>query len=307
MDLKQLQALVGIADHGSFSAAADALGTVQSNISGRLARLEAELGGPLIDRATGTLTPAGTVVLARARRILTEVTSIFSDVSAAAHEVQGEVSIGVIGTTGRWLVPKLLEAQRSRYPLLHLRISEGTNSSIEPRLAAGQLDIAVLMQPVRHSELNDTELFTEDLTLVVPRDHPLAQLPSVTLAEVAANDVMLPLSDTPLRREIDDAAARAGVTLKPLLELDGLRTLASLAFDGLGPAILPATAVPVHLRDAFAAVPIQGLPPRRVALAVRRFGFPPSTVRAVRELLFDLVSNVDDLPSGVHPVMGSLL
>jgi DNA-binding transcriptional LysR family regulator len=307
MDIKQLQALVGIADQGTFSEAANALGTVQSNISGRIARLEAELGGPLIDRSSGHLTTAGEMVVARARRILTEVTSIYADVSASAHEVQGEVSLGVIGTTGRWLIPRLLEAQRRDFPLLRLRITEGTNSSLEPRLASGQIDLAVLMQPVLHDDLNDTELFNEDITLLVPLSHPLAHRTSVTLHEVAAIDVLLPLSGTPLRREIDDAAEGLGVTLKPLLEVDGLRTLASLAFDGHGPAVLPATALPRHLRNEFVAIPLEGIPPRRVALAVRRYGFPPSNVRAVRALLFDLVANGVDLPSGVHPVLGSLL
>ena len=70
MELRQLEALAGIADNGTFSRAADALGTVQSNISHRLARLEAELGTALVDRATGALTESGAVVLERARRIL---------------------------------------------------------------------------------------------------------------------------------------------------------------------------------------------------------------------------------------------
>jgi len=56
MEIRQLEALVGIADHGTFSSAADALGTVQSNISNRIARLEAELETELIDRTTGALT-----------------------------------------------------------------------------------------------------------------------------------------------------------------------------------------------------------------------------------------------------------
>jgi DNA-binding transcriptional LysR family regulator len=305
MDFKQLQALVGIADQGSFSEAAEALGTVQSNISGRIARLESELGGPLIDRASGALTPAGEIVLQRARRILGEMNSIYADVQSNVHEVQGEVAIGVIGTTGRWLIPRLLDAQRSAFPLLRLRIAEGTNSSLEPRLAAAQIDMAVLMQPVAHNDLSDVDLFEEDIMLVVPRSHPTATSTSVSLPELAAFELLLPLSQTPLRREIDEAAEAAGVHLQPLLEVDGLRTLASLAFDGHGPAVLPATALPRHLETGFVAIPIDGLAPRRVGLAQRRYGFPPSNVRAVRELLVHLVADALDLPRGVHPVRQS--
>ena len=73
MDLKQLEAVLAIADHGSFSAAANALGTVQSNVSGRVARLERELDATLIDRSTGALTVEGRIVATRARRVLGEL------------------------------------------------------------------------------------------------------------------------------------------------------------------------------------------------------------------------------------------
>ena len=65
MDLRHLQALVGIADCGSFSAAAEAIGTVQSNVSAHVARLERELDATLVDRSSGRLTEEGEVVVAR--------------------------------------------------------------------------------------------------------------------------------------------------------------------------------------------------------------------------------------------------
>src|SRR5207302_4821535 len=73
MDLKHLQALVGIADTGSFSAAAASIGTVQSNVSAHVARLERELEVELVDRASGRLTEEGEVVVARARQMLAEL------------------------------------------------------------------------------------------------------------------------------------------------------------------------------------------------------------------------------------------
>ena len=304
MDLKQLQALVGIAEHGSFSEAAVALGTVQSNISARIARLESELNSELVDRSTGRLTSAGDIVYARARRVLSEVSSIGSDIVAKGADVQGDVAIGLIGTTGRWLVPQLLNAQRNFYPRIRLRIVEGTNSSLEPRLVQGQLELAVLSQPVNSSDLNDSELFSEDLVLVVPHSHEFARAGhSVTLEQLAGIDLLLPLSGTTIRREIDEACASRNVSLRAIIELDGMRTLASLAFDGYGPAILPATALPSHLLDRFSALHIEGLPPRHVALAIRRFGFPSTPVRAIRELLFRLVAQDANLPQGVHPLV----
>jgi LysR family hydrogen peroxide-inducible transcriptional activator len=304
MDIKQLQALVAIADHGSFSAAATALATVQSNVSSRIARLETELDTDLVNRSSGTLTESGEVVVRRARRILHEVTAIGSDVGALDADIHGDVALGLIGTTGRWLIPQLLEAQRSHLPFVRLRIAEGTNSSLEPRLAQGHLDLAVLSHPVQSAELHDSELFTEDLLLVLARDHELAQsTDALTMADVAQLDLLLPLPGTTIRIELDDAARAFGVRLRSLLEIDGMRTLASLVFDGYGPAILPATALPTHLRGQFVARPIDGLPPRHVALCVRRFGFPSASVRAMRQLLFAVVAETTSLPRGVHPLV----
>jgi LysR family hydrogen peroxide-inducible transcriptional activator len=106
MDLRQLNALLAVADRGSFSAAARSLHTVQSNVSTHVARLERELGATLIDRATGTLTAEGELVAARARRIQGELDALSSDVASAHDEIAGSVRIGVIGTTARWLVPR---------------------------------------------------------------------------------------------------------------------------------------------------------------------------------------------------------
>src|SRR5205823_13843422 len=96
MDLRQLNAVVAVADEGSFSAAADALHTVQSNVSTHVARLERELGAPLIDRSNGCrLTEEGQAVVERARRVAAELDALVSDVAALRNEVRGSVSLGV--------------------------------------------------------------------------------------------------------------------------------------------------------------------------------------------------------------------
>ncbi len=300
MEIRQLEALVAISEHHTFSKAADALGTGQSNISSRIARLEGELGAELVERATGHLTESGAIVVDRARRILAELGAIASDVSELNADIRGEVALGMIGTAGRWIVPLLLDALRTEYPHIRLRITEGTNSVIEPQLVSGQLDLAVLAWPIEAPELTETDLFTEDLVLIVDLGHPLAGRESVTFEELAPYELLLPYPGTPLRREIDDASAAVGVTLQPLVELDGLRTIASLTFDGHGASILPATMLTPHLRATFAGVPIEGIAQRRVCLARRRFGFPAAPVRAISALLSDVVAGATNAPAGIY-------
>jgi len=300
MELRQLEALIGIADHHSFSNAAEMLGTVQSNISSRISKLEQELGSELVDRATGTLTASGEVVVQRARRIFTEIRGIGADVSELASDVRGEVHLGMIGTAGRWIVPLILELQREQFPHIALKISEGTNSSIEPRIVSGELDLGVLAWPIAAPELTDSELFSEDLVLIVPKDHPLTKeaLP-LPFAKVAEQELLLPMVGTPIRQEIDEAATKANVSLHPLIELDGLRTIASLTFDGYGLAILPATMLAKYPRVNFAGLSIAGIERRRAVLAIRRFGFPSAPVRAVQALLHEIMTE-DRTPVGVY-------
>jgi DNA-binding transcriptional LysR family regulator len=301
MELRHLQALTAISDHGTFSAAAEHLNTVQSNISAHVARLERELGAPLIDRADGRLTEEGTVVVARARRILSELDALVSDVAACKDEVTGTVRIGMIGTTARWLVPRLMDVAAKRHPKLRLLVVEGNTTGLEPQLASGQLDLAVLHLPVTGRDLVARLLFEEDLVLVVPDGHAMAHpLQPVTLEDLADMELLLPLPGTAFRDELDAVTRPLGITLLPAAEIDGLRLIASLTFEGYGPAILPATAIPSFLRAQFHPVAIEGLPRRRVGVAQRSRGLPSAPTRALHELLKAVVGMTEDRPDGVH-------
>jgi DNA-binding transcriptional LysR family regulator len=301
VDLRHLQAIVGIADTGSFSAAATALGTVQSNVSAHVARLERELEVVLVDRSSGRLTEEGEVVVSRSRRMIAELDAMVADVVAMRHEVRGRVRLGMIGTAGRWLVPRLFAGLRARHPQIRLTVTDGTNTTLESQLASGQLDVAAVTLPVHHEELTTSPLFEEDLVLVVPAAHPLARraqpLPLERLADV---ELLLPAPGTALRDEMDAAARAAGVELRPSMELDGLRMIASLTFDGHGPSILPATAVPAHLRAGFRVVRIAGLPPRRVGVALHLRGAPSAPTRVVIDLLHANVEDPSVAPEGLH-------
>lgn len=300
MELRHLQALVAISDHGTFSAAADHLGTVQSNVSSHVARLERELSAALIDRSNGHFTQEGEAVLARARRILSELDALVSDVAACKDEVTGTVKVGMIGTTARWLAPQLMELAADRHPNLALMIAEGITTGLESQLADGQLDLAVLNFPVHGKDLSSKLLFEEDLVLVVPADHPLAALDrQLVLDDLAELKLILPLPGTALRDELDAALKPSGIELSASAQIDGLRLIATLTFEGYGPAILPATAIPTYLRTRFRALTVEGLPRRRVGVAQRSRGLPTAPTLALLDILQTIVATAD-LPSGLH-------
>lgn len=299
MEIRHLATLIAIADHGSFSAAARALGTVQSNVSAHIARLEKELGATLVERTNGTLTEQGSVVVERGRRIIHELQDIEADIHSDDSVVEGDTRIGCIGTTGRWLMPRLLGALAKQHPGIHATIHEGSTSTLVPRLIDGQLDAAIVHFPVDAPELQLEPLFSEDLILLVHEDHEWSKLESISLTELATKPILLAPRNTSLRRIIDRAAGNQRVALTAQAEIDGVRLLASLAFDGFGPAIVPATSVPDWLVGPFARVALPELPKRAVGWATRRRPLPNKATRATFDILRATIARVGDRQPGI--------
>ena len=300
MDVRQLAAIVAVADHGTFSAAARALYTVQSNVSGHVAKLERELGVILVDRPNGVLTEQGVRVVERARRVLHEIDDIAADIASLDDDISGDARIGVIGTTARWLMPQLLGAIERQHPRVHPIVSEGSTTTIVPGVLAGQLNAAIIHLPVDDPELVVEPLFAEELLLLVHSDHPFAERQTMSLSELEDVPLLLPPKGTALRRVLDRAAASVDVNLRAQAEIDGVRLLASLAFDGYGAAIVPATAAPKQLDGDFRRIVVPELPRRVVAWVRRRRPAPSAATTAVAAVLAEVVAlHAHDQP-GVH-------
>ena len=146
MDLRQLEALLAVAEEGSFTAAADRLHTVQSNVSGHVQQLESELGVQLLVRSRrGTVpTEFGTRVLDRARAIRSELGALSKDLSMLQGLETGHATLGVVGTVSRSLVPALVVEMRRVAPALSLhhgvglRFAQRIAPIDQPRLVAQQ-------------------------------------------------------------------------------------------------------------------------------------------------------------------------
>ena len=302
MDLRQLASLVAVAETGTFSAAATRLHTVQSNVSTHVARLEKELGVTLVDRAAGRLTAEGEVVVARARRVQTELEALTADVASLRDEVAGTVSLGIIGTTARWLMPPLLTAVAERHPKVRIITLEANTTALLPQLVAGSLDIGVVNLPAIDPEVVVEPVFEEELILVAPPDHPLAGGAAVGVRELAGHELLLTPPGTSIRVLLDEAAEAAGVELRPKAELDGLRLIASLCFEGFGAGVLPATAIPRWLTAGdWTVVPLPDLPRRCVALACRKRALASAPSRVAQEVIRDVVADEAAAHPGVHP------
>lgn len=299
MEFRHLEALVAIAEEGSFTAAADALNTVQSNVSEQIRQLEAELGIPLLVRSRRGAEPteAGRAVVVRARRIARERDGLLADVAAIEGLEVGDASIGVVGTASRWLVPELVGSLRRRAPGVHLRINEGTSERLVAGVLDGELAQALVTGPIANERLIEEHLLDERLVGLVPDGSPLVGGATVPLERIAREPMVMPPANNPLRLEVQQAAAGVGVEIAVPIEIEGVRLIGDLVAAGVGVSILPETAIPDDA-PGVRTVAIDGLPPRRLVLVTRRDAQLSIADRAVREQVLAMVAARAPKPGG---------
>jgi DNA-binding transcriptional LysR family regulator len=268
--LRQLEALLAVAEEGSFTAEADRLHTVQSNISGHIQQLESELGVQLLVRGRRGAVPTefGERVLDRARAVRSELGALRKDPSMLQGLETGHATLGVVGTVSRWLVPALVEQMRRVAPAVSMRLTEGASERLAVEVADRELASAVVTEPVSDRSLVVEHLRNEDLVGLVPAALDIGPEP-VTLAAFSDHPLILPPSGNPLRDEVDVAARADRVELRVPIEVEGIRLIADLVASDAGVSILPETAVATdHAGGEQRSIP--RMPPRRLALVTAR-------------------------------------
>jgi DNA-binding transcriptional LysR family regulator len=269
--LRQLEALLAVAEEGSFTAAADRMHTVQSNVSGHVQQLESELGVRLLVRGRRGAVPTefGERVLERARAIRSELSALHEDLSMLQGLETGHATLGVVGTVSRSLVPALVDEMRRVAPGVSLRLTEGASERLAVEVADRELASAVVTEPVSDPRLVVEHLRDEALVGLVPASLGLGSEP-VPLAAFSDHPLILPPNGNPLRDEVDVAARAERVELRVPIEVEGIRLIADLVASGAGVSILPETAIPADEHPAVRTVRIAGMPPRRLALITAR-------------------------------------
>jgi LysR family transcriptional regulator, nitrogen assimilation regulatory protein len=290
VQLRHLEALLAVAEAGSFTGAADALRTVQSNVSEQVRQLEADLGVPLIvrNRRGAVPTEFGVRVLERARHIRGELEAMRQDLSMLQGLQTGHAAVGVVGTISRWLVPQVVAEMRRTSPGVALRITEGASERIAAEVGDRTLGQAVVTEPVSDSRLHVEHLLDEDIVGLVPIAMDIGADAPVQLRLLAQFPLILPPTGNPLRAELDAAAHDENVSLDVPVEVEGVRLIADLVAAGIGISIMPATAVPGD-NPKVRSVAIARMPPRRLALVTARGVQLSLADQAVRDALVRLV------------------
>lgn len=287
MDLRQLHSFLAVVDHGSFSAAAQAMFTVQSNVSTHVAKLEDELGATLLDRRTRQLTSAGSAVELRGREIVRQLNAISDDLAALEDRIIGSVVCGTTPSIGLAVIPPALARATRDLPEVSVRVVEAHSGTLVQQLLLGDIDLAITTG-ASNPELHTTPLFTEDIVAVLSADHPFAAKHAVTLPDLAKTKLLLPLRDNPLHDHIARAFSVAGVPLRSGLEVGSSALVQAMAAAHVGVALIPATAAADRPEQNSVVKQVEGMPPRGVALTVRADAQPTRALDAVGSLLAEI-------------------
>jgi LysR family transcriptional regulator, nitrogen assimilation regulatory protein len=227
MDLKQMQYFLCLAQEGNVTRAARQLNIVQPALSMQIAKLEKSLGKQLFYRAARgvTLTSAGEALAQRIAPIMTDIDRARDEIAELDGKVSGRVNIGMITSAAQSTLPASSATIAARYPEIHLLVCEGYSETMLEWVAAGQLDIAIVNSPVPRLTPAARHILDEEMMLACASDNPL-QLPKVvSFDRLDGLDIVIPSRRHGLRRILDDAAAEAGFSLKPRLEIDTLSAI----------------------------------------------------------------------------------
>lgn len=246
MNLRDLEYLVALAEHGHFGRAAEACWVSQPTLSTQIRKLEDELGVPLVERTArgALLTDVGREVVARAREVLAGAADIVRLAEHARDPGAGTVRVAVIPTVAPYLLPHVVPGIHRRWPRLRLLLEEARTDDALDRLRSGAVDAAVVALPVDDRGLRTVGLFTEDFVLAAPADHPLAGVSEPVPTDVLADHEVLLLEEGHcFRDQALEVCRRAGASEHRDLRATSLETLRQMVAAGVGVTLLPELAV----------------------------------------------------------------
>ena len=289
MDLKQLKALVTVAEVGSVTRAAELLHLVQPAVTRQIRTLEHELGVELFERShTGMrLTDAGAVMVERAGRALRELGRARAEITPPPGVVGGVVTVGLLESAVDLIAGRLTAAVLSSHPGIELRILTAYSGHLQRWMDDGDLDLSLLYNMSDSPSLNVAPLVSEQLWAVATMDAGLSADRPVALAEVAAHPVVMPSAGHALRVLIDAAAAKADVVFDIGVQTNSMHLQKLLVIDGHGWTILPASGIVADVAEGrLSAAPLRQPEIRRsIVLGMSRTGRMPAAVDIVPQEL----------------------
>ncbi|MCL6648154.1 MAG: LysR family transcriptional regulator [Chloroflexi bacterium] len=262
IDLGQLEAFLQVAEHSSFSRAAEALFLTQPTISARIHALERELGELLFERSSRSvrLTEAGQTFLPYAKRALEVYREGRTALDSLRQAQGGRLRLGASRVFGTYLLPDILHVFKQRHPGVSLSVRTARSAQMLELLLAGEIDLG-LTRYIDHDEIVTVKLAEDPVYLAVHPDDLLASVEEMPLRSLVREPLILYEPDSSYYSLILSLCRDAGITPDIFMELDEIEGAKQMVARGLGVSILPLCAMRAELEQGLLkAIPLKGDP-----------------------------------------------
>ncbi|MFI0487602.1 LysR family transcriptional regulator [Actinomadura sp. 9N215] len=289
LDLHRGRILREVARLGSMTAAARSLACTQPAVSHHVARLEAEVGTPLVVRhGRGVrLTEAGRVLVEHVEDVLARMDDAEERIAAIAGLRAGRVRVAAFPTAAGGLLPDALARLRDRAPGVSVTLTDAGPPEALGLLRAGDTDVAVVFRheylpPGTDARFREVALCVDPLRLLVPAAHPLAAAAAPRLADLAGERWASGCARC--RDHLRWACGEAGFVPDIAYATEDHVAVQRLVARGLAVAALPALALALHAEPGVAAPAVPGVGRRRITALVPAGPRPPAVAALLKEL-----------------------
>lgn len=288
MSIRSLRTLVAVHDHGTFSAAADAVFVTYSAVSQQMKALEEEYGITIFDRSKRTpeLTPLGLALVEKAREIVRAYDDLVPSILGEGA-LKGEITLAAVPTTLTGLVPLGISILKRNCPDLHIRVSLGLTTPLLTQIKRGTLEAGILSVPALAPEgLSIQEIVTERLELLVSceltDDDPLALLRTQPFIRFNREAVVGEIIERWLQSK--------SITVNESMELQGLDAITSMVAANLGVSMCPRRCIKTKMAPGVRSLSLgDDAPTRRLCLVTRKNSAKRLVIDKIHESFLEAV------------------
>src|SRR6201984_785370 len=296
MEMHQLRYFVAVARSGNFSRAAEECRGAPPSLNQQILKLEDEVGERLFERTRrrAILTPAGSLFLPHALNVLEAAERGRQEIRDMGGQVRGKILLGALPTIAPYLLPKIIRLFREKYPGAELILHEQTTDQLVRKLEENEIDVAVISDVAVNTDIQIEPLFSEELLLCLPGDHPLVNQKSVVAADLNQEKFILMHESHCLGAQAQQFCHSKG--FKPRISCRSAKggTVLAMVKAGLGISLIPEMAREHGLEEGIVYRSLDGTRPKRAIVLAVSSQRKPS--RGIVEL-----SKLFGYPSGQEP------
>lgn len=240
--IRQLEYFLAVARYRSIRKASEMLGISQPTLTSQLAKLEKIMGLSLLERGKSgsLLSPAGKHILPYINKVIDDMSALQDATEIAASGNKASYRLGVAPTLGPYLIAHLFPSIHQRYQELKFFVREDTPAALESDLEKGTYDLIISPLPINQDNFFVEMLLREEIKMVMPNDHPLAQKKYIRPEHLKGEKIITIDESHLFHKQVEELCLRFGSTLLQDYQGNSLDALRAMVMTGVGIAFLPA-------------------------------------------------------------------